>query len=136
MTGDEILALIEQVFPRAASMGVRIPHLSEDSIETVLPQDERFLRPGGTISGPTMMTMADTTMYFLVLARIGPQPLAVTTSLNMNFLRKPALGDLHAKARLLKLGSRLAVGDVLLHSSAAPDKIVAQASVTYSIPPR
>ena len=100
MTGDEILALIEQVFPRAASMGVRITHLDEDSIEVVLPQDERFLRPGGTISGPTMMTMADTTMYFLVLARIGPQPLAVTTSLNINFLRKPALGDLHARARL------------------------------------
>src|SRR5262252_4614901 len=73
-----------------------------------------FIRPGGTISGPTMMALADFAMYVAVLAAIGPVPLAVTTNLNINFLRKPAPGDLIAECRLLKLGNRLAVGAVTI----------------------
>ena len=73
-------------------------------------------RPGGTISGPTMMALADFAMYVAVLASIGPVPLAVTTNLNINFLRKPAQRDLIAECRLLKLGKRLAVGEVTILS--------------------
>jgi uncharacterized protein (TIGR00369 family) len=135
MTGDDILAMMEEHFPQAAALGLTIPELEEGRIQVAWPTGDKHLRPGGTISGPTMMTLADTAMYFLVLAHIGPVPLAVTTSLNINFLRRPAPGDLIADARLLKLGSRLAVGDVIMHSAPEPDSVVAQAAVTYSIPP-
>ena len=135
MTADEILSLLGSQFPQAAAMGLKIDALEEGFIRVRLPTSEQHLRPGGTLSGPTMMMLADTAMYFLVLAHIGPQPLTVTTSLNINFLKKPAPGDLVAQARMLKLGARLAVGDVLMHSAATPSDIVAQATVTYSIPP-
>jgi uncharacterized protein (TIGR00369 family) len=92
-----------------------------------------FVRPGGTISGPTMMALADFAMYVGVLASIGPVPLAVTTNLNINFLRKPAARDLVAECRLLKLGKRLAVGEVLVFSEGV-DEAVAHVTSTYSIP--
>jgi uncharacterized protein (TIGR00369 family) len=94
---------------------------------------EAFIRPGGTISGPTMMTLADVTMYIAVLAAIGPVPLAVTTSLTINFLRRPAAADLVAEAELMKLGKRLAVGQVEIRSGSEAE-IVAHATSTYSIP--
>ena len=96
---------------------------------------ETFIRPGGTISGPTMMALADFAMYVAVLAAIGPVGLAVTTSLNINFLRKPGRADLLAEAKLMKLGKRLAVGEVAL-TSAGSDDIVAHVTATYSIPAR
>jgi uncharacterized protein (TIGR00369 family) len=92
------------------------------------------LRPGGTISGVAMMTLADVTMYVAVLASVGWKPLAVTTNLNINFLRKPPPGALIAHCRLLKLGQRLAVGDVNISSEEGAD-LVAHATSTYSIPP-
>jgi uncharacterized protein (TIGR00369 family) len=111
------------------------------SIERVWPRGCRvrqafqpqFIRPGGTISGPTMMALADFAMYVGLLASIGPVPLAVTTSLNINFLRRPAARDLVAECRLLKLGSRLAVGEVTIHSEGSGEP-VAHATSTYSIP--
>jgi len=93
------------------------------------------LRPGGTLSGATMMELADVGMYVAVLASIGWVPLAVTTNLNINFLRKPAQRDLIADVRLIKLGKRLAVGDVSIRSDGADD-LVAHATATYSIPKR
>src|ERR1043166_10198453 len=96
--------------------------------------NERSLRPGGTISGPTMMAMTDFAMYVAILASVGPVPLAVTTSLNINFLRKPAQRDLLAEARLIKLGKRLAVGEVEIYSD-GDDERGAHATATYSIPP-
>ncbi|HYI30952.1 MAG TPA: PaaI family thioesterase [Bradyrhizobium sp.] len=93
----------------------------------------QFVRPGGTISGPTMMALADFTMYVAVLASIGPVPLAVTTNLNINFLRKPAARDLIADCRLLKVGKRLAVGEVTVLSDGV-DEAVAHVTSTYSIP--
>jgi uncharacterized protein (TIGR00369 family) len=98
--------------------------------QAYLPQ---FARPGGTISGPTMMALADFTMYVGILASIGPVPLAVTTNLNINFLRKPEAGDLVAECRLLKLGRRLAVGEVTLLSDGMTEP-VAHVTSTYSIP--
>lgn len=91
------------------------------------------LRPGGTLSGATMMELADVAMYVAVLASIGWVPLAVTTNLNINFLRKPEQRDLVAEARLIKLGRRLAVGDIGIHSEGV-DELVAHATATYSIP--
>jgi len=95
----------------------------------------QFIRPGGTISGPTMMTLADFAMYVGLLASIGPVPLAVTTNLNINFLRRPGTCDLIAECRLLKLGKRLAVGEVIIRSDGT-DAPVAHVTSTYSIPDR
>jgi uncharacterized protein (TIGR00369 family) len=95
---------------------------------------EASLRPGGTISGPTMMGVTDFAMYVAILASIGPVPLAVTTNLNINFLRKPAARDLIAEVKLIKLGKRLAVGEVEMFSEGEED-MVAHATATYSIPP-
>lgn len=92
-----------------------------------------FIRPGGTISGPTMMALADVAMYIAVLAAIGPAPLAVTTHLSINFLRRPAAADLVAEAKLMKLGKRLAVGEVAIRSAGGAE-LVAHATSTYSIP--
>ncbi|HLJ64155.1 MAG TPA: PaaI family thioesterase, partial [Stellaceae bacterium] len=100
-----------------------------------LPYHSDFLRPGGTIGGPLQMALADLAMYAAVMAAAGPVEAAVTTNLTMNFLRKPGPADLLAHARLLKLGKRLAVGEVELYSEGEPD-MVAHATVTYSIPPR
>jgi len=92
------------------------------------------LRPGGTVSGPTLMELADAAMYAAILGQIGKVALAVTTNLNMSFYRKPEPGTLRAEARILKLGQRLVVGDVLLFSNDSTES-VAHASVTYSVPP-
>src|SRR6201987_5193925 len=90
-----------------------------------------MLRPGGTVSGPTLMALADFAMYVVLLSAIGPVGLAVTTNLNINFLRKGAPGnDVLAQARLLKLGKRLAVGEVNLMSAGFPDPI-AHVTATY-----
>ena len=96
--------------------------------------NEKSLRPGGTVSGPTMMALTDFAMYVAVLASIGPVPLAVTTNLNINFLRKPTQRDLIAETRLIKLGKRLAVGEVQIFCD-GEDEMVAHATSTYSIPP-
>jgi len=98
--------------------------------QAYLPQ---FIRPGGTISGPTMMALADFAMYVGILASVGPVPLAVTTNLNINFLRKPAARDLIAECRLLKLGKRLAVGEVVIRSDGSEEP-VAHVTSTYAIP--
>ena len=94
----------------------------------------RMLRPGGTISGPAMMMLADVAMYVAVLASIGWKPLAVTTNLNINFLKKPESAALVAECRLIKLGQRLAVGEVSIRCEGEED-MVAHATSTYSIPP-
>ncbi|MGA8611644.1 MAG: PaaI family thioesterase [Xanthobacteraceae bacterium] len=93
----------------------------------------KSLRPGGTVSGPIIMALADVAMYVAVLSAIGWVPLAVTTNLTINFLRKPAPRDLLAEARLIKLGKRLAVGEVGIRSDGGDD-LVAHVTSTYSIP--
>ena len=97
--------------------------------------DGSNVRPGGTVSGPSLMALADCAAWLAVVGQIGPVALAVTTSLHIDFLRKPSLVDVVATGTLLKLGARLAVVDVALHS-VADDALVAKAQVTYSIPPR
>ena len=97
---------------------------------------ERHLRPGGTVSGPSIFGLVDVAMYLAILSRIGPVALTVTTNCAIDFMRKPAAGrDLLGEARLLKLGRSLAVGDVMVFSEGLAEP-VARASLTYSIPPR
>lgn len=97
--------------------------------------DRRHLRPGGTISGPAMMALSDLAMWVVVLGHIGRIELSVTANLNINFLRRPGRADMVAEARLLKLGRRLAVGDIALYSD-GEDAPAAHATSTYSVPPR
>jgi len=122
-------------FPQAFSNGdIRIENADGASCLLRQRYSEQMLRPGGTISGPTLMALADFAMYVVLLSAIGPVGLAVTTNLNINFLRKGPPGqDVLAAARLLKLGKRLAVGEVNLMSGISPDPI-AHVTATYSIP--
>ncbi len=106
-----------------------------DELDLLLPFNEENLRPGGTVSGPALMALADSAMYYLLLAKLGPVALAVTTSLNINFLRRPPAADVIATARLLKLGAKLAVGDVLMRTMEG-GALVAQSSITYALPPK
>ena len=135
MTADELQQFLADEFPQIEGFNFRIESVGADGARIRMPVDHTHLRPGGTVSGPTMMTLADVSMYVSVLARIGPVDLAVTTGLTINFLRKPALADLVAETRLLKVGKQLAVGDVTIYSDGV-DGPVAHASLTYSIPPR
>ena len=135
MSVAELEKFLRVEFPQAFSNGdIRIE--SADGVSCLLRQrySEQMLRPGGTISGPTLMALADCAMYVVLLSAIGPVGLAVTTNLNINFLRKGAPGkDVLAAARILKLGKRLAVGEVNLLSGISPDPI-AHVTATYSIP--
>ncbi len=136
MSAEEIGKLLAAEFPQAFYQGCG---LSIDRVglwrRTGAPdiRSRRSLRPGGTVSGPTMMELADFAMYVAVFSAIGPQPLAVTTNLNINFLRKPAAADLIADAKLMKVGKRLAVGEVIIRSE-GQDEPVAHVTSTYSIP--
>ena len=135
MTVADLERFLHVEFPQAFSGG-DISIESADGVSCLLRQrySDQMLRPGGTISGPTLMALADFAMYVVLLSAIGPVGLAVTTNLSINFLRKGQPGqDVLAAARLLKLGKRLAVGEVNLLSGTSPDPI-AHAISTYSIP--
>lgn len=135
LDADALNAFLAQVFPQVAA-DFRIERVAPMEAELRLLTAEHHLRPGGTVSGPSMFALADLAMYAVTLAMIGPEALTVTTNCSIDFMRKPEAGrDMLARARLLKLGRVLAVGDVLLFSEGkqAP---VARASLTYSIPPR
>lgn len=110
-----------------------IESLEGDVVVVSRSVDDSHGRPGGTLSGPTMMALADLAAWIITMAHVGPVVLAVTTSLHIDFLRKPELTDLVARARLIKLGKRLSVSDVELFSRGS-EKLVAKAQITYSIP--
>ncbi|MBX3275657.1 MAG: PaaI family thioesterase [Sandaracinaceae bacterium] len=126
--------LMDEHFPQARELGWEIVSVGDHAARLRLPIREAHLRPGPSVSGPTLMALADTAMYFALLGAIGPTLLAMTTSLNVNFMRGCAGGVLVADARLLKLGKRLAVGEVGIRAEGAPD-LVAHATLTYSVPP-
>src|ERR1700743_3023217 len=135
MSVAELEKFLRVEFPQMVSAG-DIAIESADGTSCLLRQrfSERMLPPGGTVSGPTLMALADFAMYVVLLSAIGPVGLAVTTNLNINFLRKGQPGqDVLAEAKLLKLGKRLAVGEVSLLSAGSPDPI-AHVTATYSIP--
>jgi uncharacterized protein (TIGR00369 family) len=125
---------LDEVFSQVAQDFV-IEQVQENAIRVRLAVAERHLRPGGTVSGPTMFALADVSVYLAILAMIGPRALAVTTNCSIDFMRKPAAGaDMICECRILKLGRVLAVGDCLLYSEGV-EAPVARASMTYSIPP-
>jgi len=136
MTVEELERFFLAEFPQVfhAESGLAIEAVWERGCRVRQAFRQRSVRPGGTISGPTMMALADFAMYVAVLAAIGPVPLAVTINLNINFLRKAAPRDLLAEARLLKLGKRLATGEVTICSQGEAEP-VAHVTSTYSIPP-
>ena len=137
MTRAEVEAFLERDFPQIHHGGrsYHVEAVGPLSACVRLAYHERHLRPGGTISGPAMMALADLTLYVTILANIGPVGLAVTTNLAFNFLRKPGPRDLIAECRLMKLGKRLAMGEVAMRSD-GDDEIVCHATGTYSIPQR
>lgn len=137
MTVAALEAFLAHEFPQMvnAASGIRIEDAWFHGCRIRQAFRPEFLRPGGTIAGPTMMALADLAMYVAVLASIGPVPLAVTTNFTINFLRRPAQRDLVAEARLMKLGKRLAVGEVAILSDGQADP-VAHVTSTYSIPAR
>ncbi len=133
MDVDALQGFLRDAFPQVAG-DVQVVEVVQDGVVVRMIVRDSHLRPGGTVSGPTMFGLADVAIYLAVLSRIGPVALAVTTGCSMDFMRKPAADSaLRATARLLKLGRSLAVGDVLVWSDGVEGP-VARASMTYSIP--
>ncbi|MGH7006126.1 MAG: PaaI family thioesterase [Alphaproteobacteria bacterium] len=136
MDVEALSTFLESEFPQvnADGMAFTVTGAGDGYASMRLDPTVRHLRPGGTVSGPTLFALADVTAYMAILAQIGPVALAVTTNLTINFLRKPAQGPVEARATLLKLGKRLAVVEIAMSSAAGGD-LVAHATATYSIPP-
>lgn len=133
MSEDDLADFLAREFPEA--QGISVDRVTQAGLVARMAVGESDLRPGGTISGPSIFALADVAVYLAVLSRIGPVALAVTTNATIDFMRKPAAGvDLRAEVRLLKLGRQLAVADALIYSDAQPDP-VARASMTFAIPP-
>ena len=134
ISAEELERLAREEVPVAGEMGVRVDRIAPGEVDARVPYREAFVRPGGTVAGPVLMALADFVIWGVVMSLIGPVKLAVTTSLNINFLRRPDPGDIIAKGRILKLGRRLAVGEVYLYTEGRED-LLAHVTCTYSIPP-
>lgn len=133
MSFEQMRSFLAEHFPQGDQYG-ELRALGDGWAEMCLPVDDQHLRPGGTVSGPAMMGLADVATYAALLSRIGPVALAVTTNLNINFLRKPRADmNIVARAEMLKVGKRLAVGEVYILSD-GEEEPVAHATMTYSIP--
>jgi uncharacterized protein (TIGR00369 family) len=136
MSAAEVYEFLAKEFPQG--FGPNRPNIIEavgpGSARLRFKADDRHLRPGGTVSGPTLFALCDAALYVAILAAIGPVALVVTTNLSINFLRKSAPGDFIADCKLLKLGKRLAVGEVTVRA-ADEGEPVAHCVATYSIPP-
>jgi acyl-coenzyme A thioesterase PaaI-like protein len=134
MTAEELQQMLDGAFP-----GHAVPYVVEEITTTTVRMRQKIgaydSRPGGTVSGPTLMALADCAAWMVIVGQIGPVALSVTTSFHIDFLRKPELVDVVAEGTLLKLGKRLGVAEVALYSVGS-DELVAKAQVTYSIPPR
>ncbi|MCB1039447.1 MAG: PaaI family thioesterase [Acidimicrobiales bacterium] len=128
----ELNDFLAAAFP-GADLPMRVTRADDDGVELTWPYHQSQLRPGGTLSGPTLMTLADTVAYVAVVSRIGPQFLTVTSSLQIDFLRKPPAADLRATGEVLKLGRRQAVISIRIHST-ADDRLVAHSTCTYALP--
>ena len=128
----ELDAFLAAAFPSSA-LPFRVTRADEQGVEIVQPFGDNHLRPGGTVSGPILMTLADTVAYVAVVSRIGPEFLTVTSHLAIDFLRKPPAAGLRATGEMLKLGRRQAVIAVRIHSEVG-DELVAYATATYALP--
>jgi uncharacterized protein (TIGR00369 family) len=134
MDAEALNAFMLQAFPdRDPGERGRVVEVAPGRVTTRIDYDPKMLRPGGVVSGPIMMGLADHAVYALVLAHIGPVPMAVTTSLNIHFLRPAKAGAVTAETRLLRLGRRIATAEVSIWTE-APERIAAHATVAYAIP--
>lgn len=135
ISASEMNAFLDEAFPQVRGMFV-VEKLDKEGCVMRMPVTDAHLRPGGTVSGPSMFGLADVAAYVTTMGQIGKQAYAVTTSCSLDFMRKPEAGrDMIAHATLLKLGKSLSVTDILLYSEGKPDP-VARATMTYSIPPK
>ncbi len=135
MDSEALTAFLKSDFPQVGE-AFQIEKVAPMSLTVRMTPEEAHLRPGGTVSGPSMFALADVGVYLAILSMIGPVALAVTTNCSIDFMRKPAAGvDLLCEVRLLKLGRQLAVADALIYSEGL-DAPVARASMTYAIPPK
>ena len=134
MTIEELESFLQKEFPQVGTQ-YRIKSFENATMVIQMMAEDRHLRPGGTVSGPALFALADVAVYLIVLAYIGPRALAVTTNCSIDFMRRPTPGNLLAETKLLKLGRRLAVGNVLIYSEGQENPVV-RANLTYSIPDR
>ena len=134
ITAEELMQLARDEVPVAGNLGIVVEEVEPGHIGARVPYRDEFVRPGGTIAGPVMMALADFVMWGVVMTLRGPVHQAVTTNLNINFLRRPVPGDLLARGSILKMGRRLAVGEVSLYCGDEED-LVAHVTCTYALPP-
>jgi acyl-coenzyme A thioesterase PaaI-like protein len=133
ISAEAFLALIHATIPSSRTIDLQFDALQFGFVRLRQRFDPAHVRAGGTISGPTLMGLADTALYAMVLSLVGLEPLAVTTDLSFHFLSKPGPVDLIAEARVLKHGRRLVVGDTLLYSDGKAEPVV-HATGTYALP--
>lgn len=134
LTALEVQTLIRAGLPMAEDIDLRIDRLNEEGVLARVPFHAKLVRPGGTLSGPTIMALGDAAMYAVVLGRLGRVEMAVTSNLNINFLVKPQPVDLLAKASILRLSRRQAVCEVSLYSAGNENELVAHVTGTYALP--
>jgi uncharacterized protein (TIGR00369 family) len=135
MTAAEVTAFLDREFPQMQRLGriFEVVSIAPGEAEVRLDANEAHLRPGGTVSGPTLFSLADVGAYVVVLAHIGPVALAVTSHVSINFLSKPPPGPLIAHCRILRLGKRTAVTEIGIAAEGS-EELVAHATATYAIP--
>jgi uncharacterized protein (TIGR00369 family) len=136
ITIAEIQEILDAELPLVDILGIQVEDIRSGSCTVRMAFKPELIRPGGTIAGPASMALADLAMFVVVLSLVGRVELAVTTSLNVNFLRKPGQSDMIAIGRILKAGKRLAVVEVELFSEGDMENMVAHVTGTYSIPPQ
>ena len=134
ITAEQLAQLARDDVPFMQQIGMIVAEVESGAVTVKVPYRDEFVRPGGTISGAVMMAVADFVMWGVVLSLVGPAYLAVTTNLSINFLRRPMPGELIARGSILKLGKRLAVGEVSLYCGDDED-LVAHVTCTYALPP-
>ena len=132
MKKNDLETFLKVEFPQVRK-NFKILETKPNYLSMLMHISNEHLRPGGTVSGPTMFLLADVSFYLATLSMVGPKSLTVTTNCSINFLRKPAVSDLISEARVLKIGKTLSVGDVLIYSKDFEDP-VAHATLTYAIP--
>ena len=132
MKKNDLETFLKVEFPQVRK-NFKILETKPNYLSMLMHISNEHLRPGGTVSGPTMFLLADVSFYLATLSMVGPKSLTVTTNCSINFLRKPAVSDLISEARVLKIGKTLSVGDVLIYSKDVEDP-VAHATLTYAIP--
>jgi len=135
ITADEFRQVLREGMPYGYSMPFEVVTLERGRAVLSLKTGPEDLRPGGTVSGPRLFGFADLAMYAAVMSVLGKVPLAVTTDATIHFLKRPQAGVLVARARLLKEGQRLVIGDVEIAPEGAEHEPVVHVVMTYSVPP-